>query len=271
MNRDKFPPRGGARPRPARRWSPRIDALEDRKLLAVFDRTALLDGLRPDGPAPDLYRLSDDLVDLYATEVRRLTPPAVDGGITPYSAPLIRDALGRVAVRVTAADVAALEPTLADLGFVTSVAMPDHHLIEGYLPISELVDVTTLVPQGLLGVLGIAAPMTSAGAVSNQADSTMQAGRVRATAPPGLTGAGVTIGVLSDSYNNLGGAAAGIASGDLPASLVLLRDNVPATTGANGTDEGRGMMELVHDVAPGSPKAFATAFGGEATFAQNIR
>ena len=81
-----------------------------------------------------------------------------------------------------------------------------------------------------------------------------------------MTGAGVTLGVLSDSYNNLGGAPAGIASGNLPATLVFNRD-----LASGGSDEGRAMMELVQDLAPGSPKAFATAFTGQAGFAQNIR
>ena len=40
---------------------------------------------------------------------------------------------------------------------------------------------------------------------------------------------------------------------------------------AAGVDEGRAMIELVHDVAPGSPQAFYTAFEGHLDFAQGIR
>ena len=32
------------------------------------------------------------------------------------------------------------------------------------------------------------------------------------------------MGVLSDSYNNKGGAPAGVASGDLPAGVQVLKD-----------------------------------------------
>ena len=89
----------------------------------------------------------------------------------------------------------------------------------------------------------------------------------------GIIGSGVTVGVLSDSYNQLGGAAANVDSGDLPATITVLDDSgdcglfiifIPCT------DEGRGMMQLIHDVAPGASQAFHTAFNGQADFAQGI-
>ncbi len=52
---------------------------------------------------------------------------------------------------------------------------------------------------------------------------------------------------------------------------MFLRDNNPAASGWTGTDEGRGMMELVHDIAPGSPKAFSTCGDFDGAYAQNIR
>jgi len=259
--------------RPLRAKRGLFEQLDPRLMLSIYDRVELLNPGGPIGPAGEatatleqLYRISDDLVDIYASEVRGLTAPTATTGFTPFETPLIRDAEGRVAVTVTATDVALLQPLVEDLGLVVSAALPDHHLIEGYLPLTELLDAVTLTTSGLLGISGIAQPMTSVGLAQNEADYTLQAERVRATLPPGYDGAGVTIGVLSDSYNNKGGAAAGIASGDLPATLVMNRDAV-----SGGSDEGRGMMELVHDVAPGAPKAFATANGGEAAFAQNIR
>ena len=79
--------------------------------------------------------------------------------------------------------------------------------------------------------------------------------------PPGYNGAGINVGVLSDSYNNLGGAAADVASGDLPAAGVnVLEDN-----SSGGTDEGRAMCQLIHHVAPGASISFATAEGGTQT------
>jgi hypothetical protein len=83
----------------------------------------------------------------------------------------------------------------------------------------------------------------------------------------GVEGTGVMVGTLSDSYDCLGGAAAGVASGDLPAGIIVLDELTPCT---DATDEGRGMMEIIHDVAPGATQAFHTAFEGQASFAQGI-
>lgn len=176
------------------------------------------------------------------------------------------DAADRVAVRITAQDVAAIAPPLRSLGFQTTGTLAENHLIEGYLPISALGATQALVDQGLLGVLPILRPMTSAGSVSDQADVVLETDRVRATLPNGFDGTGIRVANLSDSYNNRGGAPSDVTAGDLPSGVNVLDD-----LGSGGTDEGRAMLQLVHDVAPGSPLAFATAFKGEASFAQNIR
>ena len=80
-------------------------------------------------------------------------------------------------------------------------------------------------------------------------------------------GEGVTIGVLSDAYNTLGGEAAGIASGDLPDDVEVLSELAAGT----GIDEGRGMIELIYDVAPGADIKFYSAFNGYFDFADGIR
>ncbi len=83
----------------------------------------------------------------------------------------------------------------------------------------------------------------------------------------GLDGTGVTVGILSDSYDCLGGAAADIASGDLPApaNFFVLDDSF-----CPGTDEARAIGQIIHDIAPGAVLGFHTAGGGQANFATGI-
>ena len=90
------------------------------------------------------------------------------------------------------------------------------------------------------------------------------------------TGKGVKVGILSDSYNNLGTAAIGIQKGELPGPGNPFNYKKPVEvledlTDSSGTDEGRAMAEIVHDVAPGAQLAFHTAFLGAADFAQGIQ
>ena len=173
-----------------------------------------------------------------------------------------------VLVRITAKDVAALRPALLARGFVVVSDQSKFHFIEGHLPVGQLAPgmagISALAAQGLLGVLPVFDPINSAGKVLNQADFVLEAARVRGTRPTGYDGTGVRIGVLSDSYNALGGAAAGVASGDLPANVQVIQD------AATGTDEGRAMIELIHDIAPGAGKAFSSVYLGEANFADQI-
>lgn len=92
-------------------------------------------------------------------------------------------------------------------------------------------------------------------------------------------GAGLTIGCMSDSFNDLTTAgrtaAAGVANFDLPGNssnpvntqpVVVLEDYAFA-----GTDEGRAMCEIAYKMAPKARIGFATAFYGTVDFANNIR
>ncbi len=83
-----------------------------------------------------------------------------------------------------------------------------------------------------------------------------------------VSGSGVTVGILSDSFDCSGNGsyAADQASGDLPAGVNILDD-----TATDCTDEGRAMAQIVHDVAPDAGLAFHTAFNGQADFAQGIK
>ncbi|MFC5052794.1 S8 family serine peptidase [Saccharothrix xinjiangensis] len=77
-----------------------------------------------------------------------------------------------------------------------------------------------------------------------------------------VTGTGVKLCALSDGVDSL---AASKAAGELPANVEVL----PGQEGAG--DEGTAMLEILHDIAPNASLGFATAFNGDASFADNIR
>ena len=92
-------------------------------------------------------------------------------------------------------------------------------------------------------------------------------------------GTGVKIGVISNSYNSKGGAERDVSFGDLPGtnnpngytkSVHVLKDIDPAS-GNVMSDEGRAMLQIVHDIAPGAELAFYTGFMGEQDMANGIR
>lgn len=97
----------------------------------------------------------------------------------------------------------------------------------------------------------------------------------------GLDGEGVTVGVLSDSFNKATGAATDaeedVETEDLPGlanecleqktPVDVLQDISPSE---EGSDEGRAMLQIVHDVAPATKLAFASAYFGEPAFAKSI-
>ena len=118
-----------------------------------------------------------------------------------------------------------------------------------------------------MGSLQFARPsyaMTRAGSVDSQGDAAMHADDARALF--GIDGSGITVGTLSDSFDCAGTEElADVLSGDLPVGIEILNDLM-----CPGTDEGRAMMQLIHDVAPGAAQSFHTAFGGQADFALGI-
>ncbi|GAB4403075.1 MAG: hypothetical protein OHK0053_27590 [Microscillaceae bacterium] len=134
-------------------------------------------------------------------------------------------------------------------------------MVSGWLPYARIPDLQNL--PSLRRVSPVQKPVLRSGSVSSQGDVAMQTDLARLLY--GVDGTGIKIGVLSDSYNNLGGAANGVASGDLPNDVQVLKD-----LASGGSDEGRAMMEIIHDVAPGADLVFRTAFDGPVDFAAGI-
>lgn len=96
------------------------------------------------------------------------------------------------------------------------------------------------------------------GSVASEGDKTHGADRARAARK--VSGLGVTVGVLSDGVDSL---SASVESGDLPADVRVLSPGYG--------DEGTGMLEIVHDLAPRAKLVFATANDTPEEFAQHIR
>ncbi len=177
------------------------------------------------------------------------------------------DEQGRVLISVRATlerHVDGLRSSLEELGMsVIHVERPQYMVI-GYLPIDRLLDLES-VPN-FSAATPIHPPRLAIGATTTQGDAVIQADTFRNQF--GLTGAGITVGVLSDSANRVGGGlAASRSTGDLPATVNVIMDG-PA---AGATDEGRAMLEIVHDIAPGAGLAFHTALNSPQVFANGIR
>jgi hypothetical protein len=118
--------------------------------------------------------------------------------------------------------------------------------IEGYLPVDSILPAARLTQtRALLPVMGVD---FGTGSVTSEGDAAHNGPAARAL---GADGAGVVIGVISDSMNQVGtGLVGSQAMGDLPAGVTILNE----LTGYN--DEGRAMAEIVYDTAPGVTSMF---------------
>ena len=196
----------------------------------------------------------------------------------------IRDDQGRVLVQLTPqanADRAAFRRQAERAGLDVQSTDREHGTLEGFVPVSDVHALAALEKTGTLAQA--LRPITNAGAVTSQGVALQRVDKVLAK---GVDGRGHhhrrTLGQLRQGDpDHLGRAA------DHPrrAGRRLGRPARPGATRANrqpvvviedgpaeeATDEGRGMLQITHDVAPGSKLCFATAFSGEVGFADNIR
>lgn len=231
-------------------------------------------GLTKGGPlekvGPDLARLLQQRIlqlgagegKPFGTYVAPEVAQALSDPIHPSGLPIPVKG-GTVAIdAVASGDPAQLLADLEALGLQGGAS--SGAVVSGRLPVAAIDKVASL---NSLRFARPAYAMTHVGLTTSQGDIAMGTGAARGIFT--VDGSGVTVGVLSDSFDCLGGAADDVlVTGDLPGGINLLQDEVGCVS---GTDEGRAMMQLIRDVATGASQSFHTAFGGTAVFANGIR
>ncbi|MGF1456811.1 MAG: S8 family serine peptidase [Alphaproteobacteria bacterium] len=185
----------------------------------------------------------------------------------PVGVPTIMGADGEMKVGVDIAFSETLDQAmmakLLDMGLENYTVFNDFY-VSGFFPVDQLEDIFAL---GAATTASLAAAVPETGSVTSQDVAALNVDD--AVARFGVDGSGITVGVMSDSFDFFGGGeAAGIASGDLPAEgTLIIEEGVPLSEIG---DEGRAMAELIFDIAPGVSLQFATAVFGQAGFANNI-
>ena len=234
----------------------RADGSQRAALQAIYGRA-------PGAKAGAMAKLGLGLALLYqrqqlgaATGGAQGVPSALTRAVSPDGSLVLIDALAKPG------EGAVLFQAMVALGLRDAERFSN--VVSGRVPIAQLAALARLAP---LAGARPAYMATSIGSVTSQGDEALEADDARMIF--GVDGSGVTVGVLSDSFDNFDGTpltdyAADVASGDLPAGVTLLDDSV------TGTDEGRAMAQLISDLAPGAQLSFHTAFGGLAGFAQGL-
>jgi subtilisin family serine protease len=216
--------------------------------------------------------LGASLAVLQKAAARRASQTEVTRRVT-RKIPALRASDGYVSISAYGDDLAALRTQLISKGLKD--ASLHGTAVSGRAPVAALDDMSATAG---LKFLRPTLAMARAGVVVTQGDRSLRADLARRES--GVNGRGVRVGVLSDSYDCAPGAfepgapftraAQDVANNDLPRDVRLLKDLAPSPSD-DCSDEGRAMMQLIHDVAPGAPLAFYTAFVSQEDFAAGIR
>ncbi len=198
---------------------------------------------------------------------------------------------------VTRGDPQALKSALMNLGLQDAAVFRND--VGGWLPMGRI-----QAAAALSEVVSMRAAMAhTRGAVATQGDYA-QGSTILRSDNPSITGTGITVGVLSDSFNCYAAYAASngqvpasgaegyayngftadyatdVSTGALPSGVNVLEEapcldyqfddsnNQPLELPF--TDEGRAILQIVHVVAPGASLAFYTGSVSEADFANGI-
>jgi Subtilase family/Calx-beta domain len=220
-----------------------------------------------------LSKIGSDLAEVFIEyEIHRQTGGNLSTFKPENSLIQIRD--GYVVIdAIASTSVAELLTDLKRLGLQQSASFQS--VVSGILPVESLNQIANL------SSLRFAKPayrvIPDAGSVDTQGNISLNANNARTRF--NVNGTGITVGVLSDSYNivtnDLTNEADDIISNDLPGANNTNGFTTPVRvlqegSGALVVDEGRAMLQIIHDVAPGANLAFHTASNGSAAYAQGI-
>jgi Subtilase family len=250
----------------------RHSAIGGRLDAALADLVRHLDRVRPAHALEDLYAMSPAA--RFVQPSSGAVPMIAVDAVTRGSPGKLRDALVALGLQHPAV-------YLNDVG--------------GWLPVSAI---TAAAARTEVVSIRAAMPHTRAAPIATQGDFTQGSAALR-TSYSTLNGAGVTVGILSDSFNcyavydqpgsgvpasgTHGYAPFGFATDDaeydeaegyLAVSVNVLEEATCLQYGQPlelpFTDEGRAMLQIVHAVAPGAALDFYTASNSEADFANGI-
>ena len=169
-----------------------------------------------------------------------------------------------------------LQKLVLNYNFILLHGDPVTLVITGLVPIELLDQLNELIAE-----LNFARPvypplLKNSGLALNNGDYSIKSNVVRSGY--GLTGSGVKVGIISDSYNTQGGAGNDVINGDLPGVGNIDGNVIPVHVLTDYTlpfgalsDEGRAMLQIVHDLAPGSELAFRSGYICPGDFADGIR
>jgi hypothetical protein len=171
---------------------------------------------------------------LVAEKMRRGEPLAE--GVTNLMVDLDHDAAGRVLVDIKAHVSDQLLGVIEELGGKVINRFTEYQAIRAAVPLEQI---EALAAQtGVVFIQPAVRATVNVGSVTSEGDRTHKADTARTTF--NISGAGVKVGVLSDSVDHLSNSQ---ANGDLGPVTVL-----PGQSGT-GLGEGTAMLEIVRDLA----------------------
>jgi len=237
---------------PATQAQSPLDGVQQRANVAFHGA----DGQGKDG---SLAKVGGDLTRLYYEHDAHIASGAKSPFVPRVRPMPVRD--GYVTIDAVAqTNAVALVADLKALGLQDAAVAG--RTVSGRLPIAAIPEAAALTD---LRFARPARAMTFTGSTTSQGDLATNASLARGQLS--LDGSGVTVGVMSDSYDNLGGASTGIASSDLPGTgnqegRMTPVNVVKDSTGGKTNDEGRAMLEIIHDLAPGPNLHFTPRWAG---------